>query len=104
MIHTPGPWTVSVDDSTYGRYSLHTPELNEDGPEWIGGGPASDMDDANARLIGAAPDLIRAAKAMLAALESVDFSPLTNGTYDQIPWAVLEQAIAKAEGRDSDGV
>ena len=51
----------------------------------------------DARLIAASPDLLAAAKAMLAALESVDFSPLP-GIYDTIPWAALEQAIAKAEG------
>ena len=52
----------------------------------------------DARLIAASPDLLFAARAMLAALESVDCSPLP-GTYDTIPWAALEQAIAKAEGR-----
>jgi len=57
------------------------------------------------------PDLLATAKAMLAALENVDFSPLhpyglksmqdcllLPGIYDTIPWAALEQSIDKAEG------
>jgi hypothetical protein len=71
-------------------------DLEGDGPDGHGM-VCQDAVIEDARLIAASPDLLAAAKAMLAALESVDFSPLP-GIYDTIPWAALEQAIAKAEG------
>ena len=76
-------------------------DLEGDGPN--GHGMVCDAIQEDAVLIAASPDLLRVAKTLLAVLESVDFSPLTDGTYDQIPWAALEQAIAKAEGRDVGG-
>ena len=72
-------------------------DLEGDGPNGHGM-VCQDAVIEDARLIAAAPMLLQAAKALLAALESVDCSPLP-GTYDTIPWAALEQAIAKAEGR-----
>ena len=74
-------------------------DLEGDGPN--GHGMVCDAIQEDAVLIAASPDLLRVAKTLLAVLESVDFSPLTDGTYDQIPWAALEQAIAKAEGRST---
>ena len=52
-------------------------------------------DEANARLLATAPDLLAALRALVISIENVDFSPL-DGVYDQIPWAQAEAAIAKA--------
>jgi len=51
------------------------------------------------RLEKAAPDLLAALKALLESIENVDFSVLDDHgrTYDRIPWAQAEAAIAQVE-------
>lgn len=69
--HTPGPWSVFDDDcEDYGDDGLARmivsgegdPNKNEDGLSiaFVIGGMPRDMEDANARLLAAAPDLLEA--------------------------------------------
>ena len=88
-------WYIGEDGVSVTIYDAS--DLEGDGPDGHGMVCESATPD-DARLIAASPDLLAAAKALLTALENVDFSPLP-GIYDTIPWAALEQAIAKAEGR-----
>jgi len=54
----------------------------------------------NAALIAAAPDLLEALKALVESIENVNFGVHDDDgqTYDAIPWAQAEDAIAKATG------
>ena len=88
-------WYIGEDGVSVTIYDAS--DLDGTGPDGHGMVCESATPD-DARLIAASPDLLGAAKAMHAALERVDFSHLP-GIYDTIPWAALEQAIAKAEGR-----
>lgn len=87
VTHTPGPWEAHVDDSAIW---VDPPNANEavicelqprDADAF------TDEDEANARLISAAPDLLSACKLALGAFER----------NDNIDWGELEAAIAKAE-------
>lgn len=85
-MHTPGPWEK--------RQEAVDPDW------WIvmttGGSIVANVnnaDTANASLVAAAPDLLKAAKAMRddPVIKTVCSSPL---------WAVLVNSIARAEGRE----
>lgn len=102
--HTPGPWTVERLSSEYGSYRI--------GPAWkrhramlipvaidkrvdrSHGAMEHGEHDANARVIAAAPDLLEAAKGLLACLAD-DERDATHGTQAH---ESLRAAIAKAEG------
>jgi hypothetical protein len=89
--HTPGPWIYYAD-------------LPSDDPNWhivttankmrvlanVHIEPGNLMDEANARLIAAAPDLLAALKNAVAQLERLGSDGLSSGAID---------ALAKAEGR-----
>ena len=79
--HTPGPWTAACNDII---------ATANDGRAFVGriaGRRIASENDANARLIAAAPDLLTACKAALPSLEH------------HVPWhSILLAAIAKAEG------
>ena len=94
MTHTQGPWTIQYSTNDYEGNLIYanrvvaatiTEEASEATPE----------DEANARLLATAPELLAALRALVISIENVDFSPL-DGVYDQIPWAQAEVAIAKA--------
>jgi hypothetical protein len=82
--HTRGPWKVHTDDENCGIYTVHAKESIY-----------PDNDEANARLIAAAPELL---KELEAALEIIE------GEYpadDEIAAPVMKKiraAIAKARG------
>ena len=81
--HTPGPWFTYFSER--GIWTVQEPrgwiaELTPDRPN----------QEANARLIAAAPDLLEAAKAMT--------EPAGEIAYRE-RWMALKAAIAKAEGR-----
>lgn len=69
--HTPGPWTVSPDRDAWGFYMLHEVSAHEcdecaicdDGIEEHCERCGVEHDEANARLIAAAPDLLAALEA-----------------------------------------
>lgn len=102
--HTPGPWNIhsTYDGSLPWKYAtIEAPEL-EDQP---GLGICyvqsliSGQDEANARLIAAAPELLHALKraksalARLTGMDGVMFSALEKSTLRDL----IESAIAKAE-------
>ena len=96
MTHTPGPWTAFQDKMRRRTIGTATGRICD---MW-GQDPAffTEEDSSNARLIASAPDLLAALTVLLESIESVDFSVLDDAglTYDQIPWAQAEEAIAKA--------
>lgn len=90
--HTRGPWQLS-NATPAGRFVGSSP----DGVLGIAMafGDTPDEQDANARLIAAAPDLLEACQAILTLLEQGQADTLTlehDGAY-------LRAAIAKAEGQ-----
>jgi hypothetical protein len=60
--------------------------------------------EANARLIASAPDLLSALTALVESIENVNFGVHDDDgrTYDAIPWAQAEAAIAKATGQEEE--
>lgn len=101
--HTPGPWTTegidglsvhhSTGDKTY-RFIALTDSEHDTG--------RTDTenrleDEANARLIAAAPELLEAAKAALFAFGRGGANVL-NGP-NRKEWEMLQAAIARAEGK-----
>jgi hypothetical protein len=95
MTHTPGPWEVSgyhvyaeVGDLRRDGYDLHCVVDRTDGR-------TNEEADANARLISAAPDLLRLLKELQPILWND--GPLVKA-YRHLAGGI-EAAIAKAEGR-----
>ncbi len=88
--HTPGPWYIQ-DDLIRGDYG-YVADIN--------GGL---INEANARLIAAAPELLAALQ--IAHEEMVDLQPFEDeDTTGQATWHAkirqIAEAIAKAEGRE----
>lgn len=85
--HTPGPWDLVVhgkNDSRVGRKTLLAIVYSEN----FGDRPTQ---EANARLIAAAPDLLLGCKAALRYRDGLVGTAIVQ----------IEAAIAKAEGRDA---
>lgn len=94
--HTPGPWEISgnsfdvmTSQTGHGIATVHNWN-KKDGEN-----------NANARLIAAAPELLDLAKEALAQLEKMDFtlSANWNGSLKTNIRLLLSAAIAKAEGQ-----
>ena len=114
MTHTPGPWRIDHQRiGPHGEPVALLCDVNDpmsgtviDWPRGNDSGTAMSIDDAeneaNARLIAAAPETLAALKSLLDSIENVDFSVLDDAglTYDRIPWAQAEAAIAKATGQE----
>lgn len=78
--HTPGPWTV--------RFSPTRQQFIVEGPNgWEVGG----WNEANARLIASAPEMLSVLRLLL----SAELEDGQGNSYDD----VIRDAIAKAEGR-----
>ncbi len=96
MSYTPGPWSTFQDTSL--RHSVGTATVRI--CDMWGKDPAfyTDEDEANARLIASAPEMLLALTALLESIENVNFGVHDDDgqTYDAIPWAQAEAAIAKA--------
>jgi hypothetical protein len=95
--HTPGPWAWKVGvDAGQRQYRLSPGVLvtdDTDGTPW-----GDEIDQANARLTVAAPDLLAALKALhLQALQSTVNSQ--SNEWGQEALHIALHAIAKAEGR-----
>ncbi|MDF1551898.1 MAG: hypothetical protein P1P84_02495 [Deferrisomatales bacterium] len=88
MKHTPGPWRIQ-----------HTPLSVAAGTHQIAqvfsGRPISTEDDANARLIAAAPELLEAAERALALIRDTWIMEHGNPQVGKA-WGALEAAIDKA--------
>lgn len=79
--HTPGPWTVVPPLKGERRWMVRTGTTG-----WVG------PNEADARLIAAAPDLLTAAKRLVECYTN----PSVADQHEDC-WSVLENAIAKAE-------
>ena len=90
--HTPGPWTQGIKDNTCvwldGNVEIDGMTMMSNFSLWI-----DCNTEANARLVAAAPDLLEALKAMIAAHVVPSTACKERPAYEQ---AVA--AIAKAEG------
>lgn len=116
--HTPGPWQVVVDERPHKHGGKHIerrifttwehPQLKACWPVVnmsIGVGEREGdraisfvhLDEADARLIAAAPDLLEALQALLAVLERQLTSPLAADRLS--PMGQARAAIAKAIGK-----
>jgi len=110
--HTPGPWGVdrqedlSPDGNGY-IWAIKAKRKSEE--KDVNGGwihyvqnPAYANSKANARLIAAAPSLLAALTALLESIENVNFGVHDDDgqTYDAIPWAQAEAAIAKSTEKE----
>jgi hypothetical protein len=90
--HTSGPWTIECGKN----YSNEIVGKSKTGKDWVlarttAAKVGRDQDDANARLIAAAPDLLEALKTLATQAESHG----AEGIY----WDKARAAIDKAEGR-----
>ena len=100
--HTPGPWRMKYDVA--GHYNVFGPDRTFIVEVAAHGGSAPD--NANARLIAAAPELLEACLSMTNLLQATIVKYVGNGTiltdaeWDQVGQA--RAAIAKAEGRSRD--
>ena len=85
--HTPGPWLIEPDaEGEEGFFSIWC-DFNGSGAELAG----RIGEEANARLIAAAPD-------MLAALDEISRKYSNGASADTLAW-IARAATAKAEGR-----
>lgn len=100
--HTPGPWAVDAGphDARGRRHLCIRPGQTgwliaslRDEPGW-GEGDPSQRAEANARLIAAAPDLLAAC------IEALGMLPDCDNAHADVVMALIEAAIAKAEGRE----
>lgn len=99
MSHTPGPWSVATP--TYGAngvlYILAPQQSENEWPREVAvlysGG--EDEQDANARLIAAAPELLAALRI---ARETIAMACGTTAPFVKQAFAIIDPAIAKAEG------
>ena len=77
MRHTPGPWYIDGMGNLQGAVAI-TAGKQIDGPEFqreeLLAEVYGDAEDANARLIAAAPDLLAAGNAILAAWDKGDLA------------------------------
>jgi len=82
--HTPGPWKMSTD-------AMGSQVKGKIGGEWIT--VADQLDEGDARLIAAAPELLEALETVVRALENISISW---GAHHEVETA--RAAIAKARG------
>src|SRR6476646_6775635 len=95
--HTPGPWRPSYDRG----YFVETDHDDKPSSGNVcnieqGDGCSKEEAQANARLIAAAPDLLKACKAMVTYCGKYAIEDYAKG---QWPYQNLMDAIAKAEGK-----
>lgn len=103
--HTPGPWTIGGDD---GAIWIQSPVSSDNVICDLVGRDADCLaveDEANARLIAAAPELLAALKAVDLVWERQNLptnavhGPDCLGDDEHEAWGLVITAIAKAEGR-----
>lgn len=98
--HTPGPWHVRKCDGGYRLFDREDWAVVNDGlitPCLIWGGAGFKEGEANARLIAAAPDLLKALQVLIKInrdLDTVGVMPADKA----IAYGMAEAAIAKATG------
>lgn len=112
---TPGPWKVlkaaggwiETAGNPYGRGSMHIADTRGWGHlTGRGGGCAFSeakaiaIQDANAQLIAAAPELLEACRRVAEWLSSFSMPPTSTIAEKETHLALLEAVIEKAEGRE----
>lgn len=97
--HTPGPWNISERDPQRDQFYIFGEDFTgQDYPvATVTSCEDPDQHEANARLIAAAPDLLKVAHWALSRLIST--SALTEGSEAMQLQRALRAAIARAEGR-----
>jgi len=105
-----GTLSDMIDMALQAHHDCDIGSDTECGGEQYGDGSADEhcrLRDAEAtvkllRLAASAPELLAALKALLESIENVNFGVHDDDgqTYDAIPWAQAEAAIAKAKGRE----
>jgi hypothetical protein len=96
--HTPGPWAVKHHEDT-DTYSIYVA-----GRQWNSWTVAalgySKEDEANARLIAAAPDLLEALQTMLIAFAPPNYEEMDESELETCfpEWTKARAAAAKATG------
>lgn len=92
--HTPGPWKAFPSDPADGAECYYLTAVELRGEIACIYGPQRDEQEANARLIAAAPELLEALEGLLAHLGPDGYIPNAGGTATERARA----AIAKATG------
>jgi hypothetical protein len=104
--HTPGPWHVGAQNDTLYVIAGKPPSLNNDYPVHDAGrvviAKVYPKDEANARLIAAAPELLSALKSAKEHLEYCGYGDKWEREYAEANKLEekIDEAIAKAEGRE----
>jgi hypothetical protein len=100
--HTPGPWTIPdwmqlgrIDVVATNGCKVAAVYLQAD-PTTVKGWPT---EEANARLIAAAPDLLEASQGLLAHTYPINNKSLRGGKSALVYLEQLAAAVAKAEGQ-----
>ena len=104
--HTPGPWRIDDgDEGVFGIFDSNGQAIAylSENPYKGGGLPGWDVDQANARLIAAAPELLAALKTLpleafdkeMDACDAAEFVDNANDFFEAMQKA--RSAIAKAE-------
>lgn len=100
--HTPGPWAFGLIDATDPKHGFSVNDFGRghlNATVHVGGLSDLKEDEANARLIAAAPDLLTALKKALAVLQKLDLLRHIDPMFPELDEA--NAAIAKTEGRES---
>jgi len=97
--HTPGPWAIWADEGSYTSIcSVYGAGVDIRHILCVASVKRVTEEQANACLISAAPDLLKAAKAKLADCGDCKDAALMPGEVCSDECAALVAAIAKAEG------
>ena len=92
--HTPSPWNLVVDEKTL-EFSIE----DENGVTIVEGVLDTPSCRADADLIVAAPDLLKATKALKSTMDAASIGHLI--VYANSPlWSDMQKAIAKAEVKE----
>lgn len=93
--HTPGPWTSQYDDNGF----FFVTAAGQPSPYVAATGGEGGVDAANARLIAAAPDLLRVVSNLLVALTEDKSLVHGGGDHDDDEWFIdhCRAALAKVE-------
>ena len=102
--HTPGPWLTDRNSVHAGQIATVHHCLGNDWVEiwtdkWTEEGALDEAaQEANARLIAAAPELLAALQAVLHDINDLDMFESNEPGRDEGPWLLATKAIAKATG------
>ena len=102
MGHTPGPWKAEKFEHVRSNTRHQWFVCNTDGKNIVIFDLSGPNQEANARLIAAAPDLLRVAMELEGLLQYDQFGEYERNRLNEI-YQLARAAIAKAEGKDNAG-